>query len=588
MRIKLLRSSISLSLMVLMATASTTFTFHSVQAAKNDEQVTELIAADIPSFTGAYLSGQIADSDSDIDNAIDFYNRALEFDPENRDAKRRLFTSLIISGDFETASGLAEALKDDAEVAMLAERALAVRSIQKREYRRTDKFLNLEESNPVDKLINQLLSAWGKFGDNKIDEAIAQVINLEGPTWYSAFQDFNLGMMSAASGDHEKAKTYFGSLIANQDAIQIAPDTYLQGVMALATLHNQDGEKDAALNVLTGTIRAAFAPADALKKKIEQNVEIPYSVANAQSGASFALYTIGAALNRQGNEDIVALYLQFARALDVKNAAALIMLAELKEQLGQADKAIAIYRSVPDGSPMKRLSELQLGLNLADIGQTEEALTHISELIKAYPNDIRAYLGYGNILSREKNYQAVVDNYEDAIKAVGPIHDRTHWNLFYQLGIGYERLKVWEKAEKAFLRSLELAPNQPSVMNYLGYSWVDMNIKLEEGIDMIKAAVDLRPNDGYIVDSLGWAYYRQGKYEEATRELERAVELRPSDPTINDHLGDAFWRVGRKIEAKFQWERALLSMADYDESLVPVLKQKLKEGLADKTATNDG
>lgn len=574
--------------MVFMTSASTVLTFHDGRAAKSDEQTIDLVAADIPSFTGAYLSGQIADSDSDIDNAIDFYNRALEFDPENREAKRRLFSSLIISGDFEAASSLAEALKDDAEVALLAERALAVRSIQKREYRGADKFLNLEEANPVDRLVNELLSAWAKFGDNKVEEAITQVSSLEGPSWYSAFQDFNLGMMAAASGDHASAKNYFGALIANQDAVQIAPDTYLQGVMALATLHNQDGEKEEALNVLTDTIRAAFAPADALKKKIEQDIEVPYSVGNAQSGASFALYTIGAALNREGNEDIVALYLQFARALDVKNAAALVMLAELKEQLGQAEKAIAIYRTVPDGSPMKRLSELQLGLNLADIDQVDEALAHISDLIETYPNDIRAYLGYGNILSREKNFKAVVENYENAIKAVGPIHDRTHWNLFYQLGIGYERLKVWEKAEKAFLRSLELSPNQPSVMNYLGYSWVDMNIRLDEGIDMIKAAVDLRPNDGYIVDSLGWAYYRQGRYEDAARELERAVELRPSDPTINDHLGDAFWQVGRKIEAKFQWERALLSMAGYDESQVPVLKQKLKEGLTDKTAANDG
>lgn len=588
MRIKLLRSSISRSLMIFMAAASTTLTFGNVQAAKNDEQITDLVAADIPSFTGAYLSGQIADSDNDIENAIDFYNRALEFDPENREAKRRLFTVLIISGDFEGASNLAETLKDDALVALQAERALAVKSIQKREYRRADKFLSFHETTPVEELINQLLSAWAKFGNNDIEDAIAQVISLEGPAWYSIFQDFNLGMMSAASGDRKKAKAYFSSLIANPKAIQAAPDTYFQGVMSLATLHHQDGEKVQALNALTDTIRAAFAPADTLKKKIEQDIEIPFSVANAQSGASFALYTIGAALNGQATEELVALYLQFARALDVNNAAALVMLAELKERLGQAEEAIAIYRTVPDGSPMKRLSELQLGLNLADTGQVKEALEHISELIKTYPNDIRAYLGYGSILSREKDYQAVVDNYENAIRAVGPIHDRTHWNLFYQLGIGYERLKIWEKAEKAFLRSLELSPNHPSVMNYLGYSWVDMNINLEEGIEMIKAAVDLRPNDGYIVDSLGWAYYRQEKYEEAARELERAVELRPSDPTINDHLGDAFWQVGRKIEARFQWERALLTMADYDESLVPVLKQKIKEGLTDKAAANDG
>jgi Flp pilus assembly protein TadD len=158
--------------------------------------------------------------------------------------------------------------------------------------------------------------------------------------------------------------------------------------------------------------------------------------------------------------------------------------------------------------------------------------------------------------------------------------------LFYQLGISYERLKQWDKAEVAFLRALELSPNEPQVMNYLGYSWIDMNINLEEGMDMIRTAVELRPNDGYIVDSLGWAHFRQGQYEEAVRQLERAIELRPSDPTINDHLGDAYWRIGRTTEASFQWERALTNMADFDESLIPVLEKKIKEGLSDDTPTD--
>ena len=256
-----------------------------------------------------------------------------------------------------------------------------------------------------------------------------------------------------------------------------------------------------------------------------------------------------------------------------------MLLADVQEQLDKPEKAIETYRMVPENSPMRRLSELQLGLNLADIGNVDEALEHISAIIEKYPKDIRAYEGLGRILAREKRFKDVVENFERGIKAVGPIHNRSHWNMFYRLAIGFERLKEWEKAEPAFLRSLELSPNQPDVMNYLGYSWIDMNIKLEEGMDLIRAAVEARPNSGYIVDSLGWAYYRQGQYENAARELERAVELLPNDPTINDHLGDAYWQVGRKIEARFQWQRALLNMSEFDESLIPAIEKKIKDGM---------
>ena len=154
---------------------------------------------------------------------------------------------------------------------------------------------------------------------------------------------------------------------------------------------------------------------------------------------------------------------------------------------------------------------------------------------------------------------------------------RSDWSIFFQRGIAYERLKKWELAEPNFKKALELFPDQPQVLNYLGYSWVDMNIKLEEGLAMIRKAVDLRPDDGYIVDSLGWAYYRLGRFEDAVGELERAVELRASDATINDHLGDAYWRTGRKLEAIFQW-RTALSMKP-EEAEVAKIKAKIKSGL---------
>ena len=231
---------------------------------------------------------------------------------------------------------------------------------------------------------------------------------------------------------------------------------------------------------------------------------------------------------------------------------------------------------------MRRISEMQLGLALSDMGEHEEAREHLKALIDDDPKDIRSYLAYGSVLSEDKAYEEMAANYEAALEAIGPAQSANDWNLYFQLGIAYERLKEWPKAEKALKRALDLQPNQPQVMNYLGYSWIDMNMNLDEGMDMIRAAVDLRPNDGYIVDSLGWAYYRLGQYEDAVRELERAVELKPADPTINDHLGDAYWRVGRKTEAGFQWNRSLIN--DPDADLKAEIEKKIADGLPEKSA----
>jgi Flp pilus assembly protein TadD len=177
----------------------------------------------------------------------------------------------------------------------------------------------------------------------------------------------------------------------------------------------------------------------------------------------------------------------------------------------------------------------------------------------------------------EEDYRAMAKNYDAAVEIINPAPRREHWGLYYQRGIAYERLKEWDMAEPNFKKALELFPDHPQVLNYLGYSWIDMNIHLEEGLAMIQKAVAARPTDGYIVDSLGWAYYRLGRYDDAVHELERAVTLKESDPTINDHLGDAYWRVGRKLEATFQWKRVL--SAEPDDELADAVNKKLEEGL---------
>jgi len=300
-------------------------------------------------------------------------------------------------------------------------------------------------------------------------------------------------------------------------------------------------------------------------------------VRSATQGAAAVLFSIGAALNRDGAEDIVSLYLQTARALDPDSADILVMLGGIAENLKQPERAIALYKSVPENSPMRRLSEMQLGLSLASVGKVDEAKRHLSALIDLDPTDIRSYVAYGSVLSDAKDYKEMGEVYDRAVKAIGPVPQRKDWSIFFQRGIAYERQKLWDKAEPNFTKALELNPDQPQVLNYLGYSWVDMNINLDKGLEMIRKAVSLKPDDGYIVDSLGWAYYRLNRFDDAVTELERAAELMAGDPTINDHLGDAYWRVGRKLEAVFQWNQTL--QLKPEEAEIPKIRAKIENGL---------
>src|SRR5262249_32318843 len=175
---------------------------------------------------------------------------------------------------------------------------------------------------------------------------------------------------------------------------------------------------------------------------------------------------------------------------------------------------------------------------------TDEAKKNLEKLIANRPDDLEAILALSNIERERKQYAECADTYSRAISAIAK-PERGNWTTFYFRGICYERAQDWPNAEGDLKKALELYPDQPHVLNYLGYSWVDQGINLDEGMRMIKRSVEQRPDDGYIVDSLGWAWYRVGNYDEAVKQLERAVELKPVDPTINDHLGDAYWRVRR-------------------------------------------
>lgn len=307
-------------------------------------------------------------------------------------------------------------------------------------------------------------------------------------------------------------------------------------------------------------------------KRLGPLVETP------QAGAAEALYGIGASLTRRGGEDLALVYLQLALYLNPNHALALLSLGDLYESVKKPQMAIKVYERVPASSPLKRNAQIQLATDLDAVDRTDEALKILRTVTAEDPKDIEAIMALGNIERARKSFEDCSKTYGQGIDATDS--EKPNWVLYYFRGICEERSKQWPKAEADLKKALELQPEQAHVLNYLGYSWIDQGINLDQAMSMIRRAVDQRPDDGFIVDSLGWAYYRIADYDNAVKTLERALDLKPEDPTINDHLGDAYWRIGRTLEAKFQWQHAKDLKPEPED--LPKIDAKLKDGLPDE------
>ena len=428
---------------------------------------------------------------------------------------------------------------------------------------------------PVTDLAAALLTAWSRYGAGDPHAAVDEMDKLAGPDWYGVFRDLHAGLIFDLDGDKKDAAKRYESAYKSDP-------TALRTVQAYGRYLSRNGGKTAALKVYEDFNKQLpdHPLVTAEIKQINDGDKLPPLVDSAQAGAAEALYGIGASIGRRGGEDLALIYLQLALYLQPSHGMALLSLADLYETLKKPDLAIKVYDRIPASSPLHQSAEIQSALDLDALNKSDEAKKRLDRVIADHPKDTEALMALGNIERERKDFAACGASYSKALDAI-PAPTKSNWVMFYFRGICYERSNQWPKAEADMQKALALFPDQPLVLNYLGYSWVDKGMHLDQGMDMIRHAVEQRPDDGYIVDSLGWAYFRTGNYVEAVKELERAVLLKPDDPTINDHLGDAYWRVGRTLEAHFQWAQAKDFKPEPDE--LATLEKKLKDGLPPDT-----
>jgi tetratricopeptide (TPR) repeat protein len=400
---------------------------------------------------------------------------------------------------------------------------------------------------------------------------------LQGLDKFNGFQPlkvFQLGLLYDFAGNAAKAQEYYD--------MALAASTQLNWRLTdvIANFHDRHGRPEQAKELYDRFIKqnsgsdlgvsvAAARGSGAGKPKPP--------IGSAAEGLAEAMFDLASVLNQAETIDLALLYDRFALALRPKFPLGQLLLADVLSAQHKPEESLAVLRDVQPGSPYYWSARLRAAINLDTLDRTEEAIAALKAMTAENTDLIAAQMQLGDILRNKKRYPEAVSAYDEAIRRSTGLGLPDRWTLFYDRGVALERSGQWQRAEADLQRALELKPDQPMVLNYLGYSWIDRGENLEKGLKMIEKAVELRPEDGYIIDSLGWAHYRMGDYAGAVQYLEKAIELVPEDPTINDQLGDAYWRTERLVEARYQWKRAL--QFGPQESEVKPIEAKLEHGL---------
>ena len=526
--------------------------------------------------SGSYLAARHAGVERDSSTAAAYYLNVLKADPRNADLLSRTFLSVLSEGDIDEAGRLGDRLIQLDRNDRIARLVIGVRALKQKQYGPARQNFTQSVRGPVTDLTAALLSAWALSGAGDSRAATDTLDRLAGPDWYAIFKDLHAGMILDLANKKEAGKRYERAYKADAMA--------LRTVQAYGRYLSRNASKDDALRIYQEFNKAVPDHPVIVEemKEISAGDKLPPLADSAQAGAAEALYGLGASIGRRGGEDLALIYLQLALYLEPTHAMALLSLADLYESLKKPELAIKVYDRIAPSSALRRNADIQVASDLDSLDRTDEAKKRLERLISEHPKDTEAIMALGNIQRGRKDFAGCADIYS---KAIGNLAtpEKANWVMFYFRGICFERSKQWPKAEADLKKALELFPDQPLVLNYLGYSWVDQGANLDEGMKMIRRAVEQRPDDGYIVDSLGWANFRIGNYDESVKELDRAVELKPDDPTINDHLGDAYWRVGRVLEARFQWSHAKDLKPEPED--LPKIEEKLKSGLPDDTSS---
>ena len=524
-------------------------------------------------LTGSYLAGRFARSSHDTERAATFYRNALRQDPDSGVLLERAFLMEASEGNWKRAVELAGTVVRGQPGHRMAQLILGLSDFKSGRHEKALEHFKGASSGPIGELTSVITSAWVEHDRGNTLKALSSLSTRQQADWARFYLRYHRALIADLAGRRKDSARAFAAVFRQDNKT-------LRTALAYARSSAHAGDYRKAKGILRKHMRQSVGEPHALAidlmNQLTAGERIRPLVLSSQEGLAEVFYGLGEALTGEGGVSIGVLYLQMALYLEPNHPFALAALANAHESMKRYEKAIETYERIPAGTPLQLSIDIRKAFNLNELERVEDARDLLEEAAKRYPESVKPYDALGNIMRTRKRYREAITYYTKVIDLIGE-PKKKDWVYFYSRGTCYERIKEWPKAEVDLKIALDLEPNQPLTLNYLGYSWIDQNLNLRQGLKLIEKAVSLKPDDGYIVDSLGWAHYRLGNFDKAVEFLERAVELRPEDPVLNDHLGDAYWQVGRIREARFQWDQALSLKPEPD--LIGDIRQKLADGL---------
>jgi Flp pilus assembly protein TadD len=515
---------------------------------------------------GQFLAGQKAQADGQNDEAASYFARAITLGAESETLKQRVFQAALFSGDVTKAAASAPA-EGEASVMVVrlglltrAVEALAVGDAATAKAIMVDQTVGFPH-----RQASVLLTPWAAAAAGDEEKALTRP-TLRGDRLVEVFGLLSQAQLFERFNRFEEAEANYKILMSFGEASAIfAPDygAFLErrkrGAEAVTVY-------DTALQV-----RPADALLTAARERAAKRRKAP-ARPTIREGAGRALLIPASAMLTDKQYPLALAYLRLSSRLDPSPQELWVELGDVYTGLGDAENARSAYAQVRVGSREYATARSRLAWSLQAAGDKDKALKMAAD--GAASGQREALLTYADLLRANDRYAESVETISRVIAMDG---DKADWRLFYMRAVARDRAADWPGAEADLKKALSLQPDEPELLNYLGYAWIDRGQNLGPAMEMVQKAVAANPRSGAMIDSLGWAYFRMGDYRNAVEYLERAVTLEPSDPDINDHLGDAYWQVGRQIEARFQWTRVV--QLKPDAAIQARAEGKLKNGL---------
>jgi len=530
------------------------------------------------SVDGFFLAGRAAEARRDHETALTMAEAALVRAADDPEIFTMAFRQRIIGGRLAAAAELAPKMLARKADDGFANLVMALPLIKKGDYKGAEVYFAQLGDRTSSGILRPFSEAWLKAGQKDFAaarERLSQVRPGDDDPFMPAWRT-HAALIDEAAGDKAAAEEGLRAAIRGEVPA-------LRPVVTLAAFLRRNGKAQEAREILKKFADAN--PEAVLMDALIASTDTPAAPTPADMIGE-TLFDLGALLAGSGGvvggqrvegvEERVLMFMRLALELNPNLDTARLVVADIYESFAAPRKAIETLDAVPKASPLYWRARLRASLAMVEADRIDDAVKALQALVDERTDRIDAAWTLGDLLRSKERYADAAKVFDTAISRV-PTPGPRHAALFFGRGMCLERTKNWPGAEADLKRALELMPEQPYVLNYLGYTWIDRGENLERGMELLQRALKQRPDDGAITDSVGWAYYRLGKFELAVEYLERAIQLKADDATIVDHLGDAYWHVGRRREARFQWERALAGKPEVDR--IDIIKRKLVEGL---------